>query len=99
MSDLPPLITDPDRYGEGFIYVLHWEERQHRDAVRRPGSMPWLKQYVAEFDDDAYRALTSAARGLLHDIRMLVARTGQGQVRSRLQVNSRTGLGATPGTR
>lgn len=79
-DDLPPLITDPARYHEGYLYVHDWEDYQHRDAIRTGPPMRWHKCLTEQLDSDKYRALTLAERGLVHDLRMLVSRTGQGAV-------------------
>lgn len=86
MSDeLPPVITDPADFHMGYLYLPRWDEFQHRDAVRTGPPMRWLKQHVEQLDNDAYLDLPPTARALLHDVRMLVARAGQGRCTARAQ--------------
>lgn len=78
-DELPPLI-DADQIGEtGYVYIVKWEDYQHRDAVRSGPPMRWHKTLTAQLDHDEYRALSPSARGLLADLRTLTARMGQGR--------------------
>lgn len=82
-DQLPPVITDPEHFADGYIYLPRWSDFQHRDAVRTGPPMRWLKQHVDQLDNDAYRELSPSARALLHDLRMVVARTGHGRCTAR----------------
>lgn len=56
-----------------YIEIVRWEEFQHytkRDPI-------WIKNYTRLLDDDAYRELTFAQRGLLHGLWLAYAKTSQ----------------------
>jgi len=82
-DELPPLITDPADYDGGYFYVPGWDDYQHRDAIRTGPPLKWIKDHVAQLDHDEYLALSAGARGVLHDVRLLVGRVGNGRVSAR----------------
>lgn len=54
-----------------WIEIPNWDSFQHystRDPI-------WIKTYTAQLDDPDYLTLTSAQRGLLHDLRLMFATT------------------------
>jgi hypothetical protein len=57
---------------DGWISVRNWSRFQHYDPAKR--GQPWIKDYVGQLDEDEYRDLTFAQRGLLQDIRRSYAR-------------------------
>ncbi len=58
-----------------YIHIRNWDRFQHPDVTRgRSTAAPWIKDYTAQEDDDDYRALTLAERGLLHCLRRAYAR-------------------------
>lgn len=77
---------------DGYIVIPRWDEFTHRDAIRTGPPMKWHKNLVEQLDNDAYRELSLGDRGLLHDVRLLVARTGNGRVSAR-QAHLRGNLG------
>lgn len=83
VTELPPIITDPKRFREGYIYVPRWEEFQHRDALRSGPPMKWIKVYADLLYNDAYLDLAPSWRGLLHDLWLLTGRMGQGRCSAR----------------
>jgi hypothetical protein len=71
----------------GYIYIPNWEKFQHPDVVRS-SRMPWIRDYVAQLeddDDDGYLQLPLAYRAGLQDIRRLVAANGQGRCSARAE--------------
>lgn len=56
----------------GYISVRNWRRFQHYDPAKR--GQPWIKDYLDQLDDDGYRDLSYAQRGLLQDIRRAYAR-------------------------
>lgn len=52
--------------GSGFISVRNWRRFQHYNPAER--TPPWVKLYTELLDDDDFRALTFAQRGLLQDV-------------------------------
>ncbi len=60
----------------GYIYVKNWDKRQHHKYE----SPPWHKVYNDTLRDDDYLSLTSADRGLLHDLWTLASLSGDGRV-------------------
>jgi hypothetical protein len=82
-DELPPLITDPADWHRGYIYVVRWEDFQHRDALRSGPPMKWIKLHTALLDNPEYLDLTPAYRGLLVDLWLLTARMGNGRVSAR----------------
>jgi len=82
-DELPPLITDPADYHRGYFYVPGWDEYQHRDAIRTGPPLKWIKDHVAQLDHDEYLALSAGARGVLHDVRLLNGRVGNGRISAR----------------
>ena len=54
-----------------WLEIPNWDRFQHY-SDRNP---VWLKTYIAQLDDPDYQQLTFAQRGLLHDLRLLYARS------------------------
>ncbi len=63
-----------------YIHIHNWDRFQHPDATRnRRAAMPWVKDYVAQLDDDDYLSLTFSQRGVLQGLRLMyAARRGRG---------------------
>jgi len=65
----------------GYISIPGWRTFQHYNPEKR--GQPWIKDYLEQLDDDDYRALSFAQRGLLQDLRRAYARS-----RSRLNADT-----------
>lgn len=63
---------------DGYIYVTGWDKFQHY----HDRNMIWMKVYTDLLDNDAFRSLSNADRGLLLGIWLLTARMGNGRVRA-----------------
>jgi hypothetical protein len=65
MSDPPPGIGA----GNYWLEIPRWQDFQHY----RDRSPTWIKNYVRQLHDDAYRGLTMHQRGILHGLRLAYA--------------------------
>lgn len=92
-DDQIEFVTDPAKYDSGYLYIPGWESiHLHPDVLRKrpqPGgrdpALAWHKCLTDQLDNDRYRELPPGARSLIHDVRMLVARTGNGRQASSLR--------------
>lgn len=60
--------------GEQWIWITRWEEFQHY-TPERDRAPAWIKTYTRQLDDDRYLDLSAYARAVLHDLRMMFARS------------------------
>lgn len=77
--DLPEAHTNGDGAGSSsdddtYIWITRWEDFQHYPPERDRAPV-WLKDYTKQDDDDDYRHLTFALRGLLASLRREFARS------------------------
>jgi hypothetical protein len=54
---------------DDWIVIPKWNRYQHY----KKRDVPWIKDYCAQLHNAAYRELSFAQRGLLHDLRLLYA--------------------------
>lgn len=60
------------------IIPLGWEKFQHKDVWRKSGGRPpWIKSYTALLHNDAYMGLSLSQRGLLHNLWLMYASSGE----------------------
>lgn len=50
---------------DGLIGIRDWEQHQHRDVLRGPGALPWIKLYTRLHHSDEWMALSGHRRAVL----------------------------------